>query len=238
MKTKIYLTLFTIILMVNACKKPGTNAGTSYQTLGTYDASGKPNNLLKDSISPSLISFIDSTLPNGIDLRIAHPEFFSNPASADIAITQPSDVYITFVYGVSGFTNSIGFYTYPTNQPPTSASDIKLITYVFPNAGLYTALKAGDKAKIGRFDVGTSIGFVLLQNAWNLSTHTLDNNVVRFFTTDVLNPELDPKLKRHVILINYPPKNNVLISFEDTDRSTPQCDNDFNDVGIYYTVTP
>ena len=224
--------------MGNACKKPGTNAGTSYQTLGTYDASGKPNNLLKDSISPSLLSFIDSTLPNGIDLRIAHPEFFSNPTSADIAITQPSDLYMTFVVGVSGFTNSIGFYTYPTNQPPTSASDIKLITYVFPNAGLNTALQPGDKEKIGRFDVGTSVGFVLLQNAWNQYTHSFNNNVARFFTTDALNPEVNPNLKKHVILINYIHGNKVLISFEDTDRSTPQCDNDFNDVTIYCTVMP
>ena len=239
MKTKNYLVLLIILLMVNACKKHASNPGTSYQTLGTYDSSGKPDNLLKDPISPSLLSFIDSTLPNHIDLRIKHPEFFSNPTSADIIITQPSDVYTTFVSGVSGLSNSIAFYTYPTNKPPTSATDIKLITYVFPHTGgVFSPLHPGDKMKIGRFDVGTSVGFVLLQSAWNLNSHTLDNNTVHFFTTDALNPEMDPNLKKHVVLINYDPEKKVLICFKDTDRSTPQCDNDFNDVVIYFTIAP
>ena len=239
MKTKNYLYLLIILLMVNACKKHATNAETSYQTLGTYDTSGKPNNLLKDSISSSLLSFVDSTLPNGIDLRIKHPEFFNSTAIADITITQPSDVYTTFVSGISGLSNSIAFYTYPTNKPPTSATDIKLITYVFPHTGgLFSPLHPGDKVKIGRFDVGTSVGFVLLQSAWNLNSHTLDNNTAHFFTTDALNPEMDPNLKKHVVLINYPPENKVLICFKDTNRSLPECDNDFNDVVIYCTVTP
>ena len=78
--------------MANACKKHPTDggkfAGTTYQTLGTYDTSGKPANLLKDTISSSLLSFIDSTLPNQKDLRISHPEFFKSSAIADIIITQ------------------------------------------------------------------------------------------------------------------------------------------------------
>jgi hypothetical protein len=236
MKTKNYLLLFIILLMVNACQKP--HNGTSYQTLGTFNSSGKPDNLLKDSISPLLLSFIDSILTNGQNLRIFHPEFFNNVAIGDIVITQPSDVFITFVHGVSGFTNAIAYYTYPTYQPPTSAADLKLITYIFPNSGLYTSLLPGDKVNIGRFNVGTSIGFVLMQNSWDLSTHTLNNNVARFFTTDALNPETEPNLKKHAILINYAPENKLLIGFEDTDRSSALCDDDFNDVVLYCSVTP
>jgi len=40
------------------------------------------------------------------------------------------------------------------------------------------------------------------------------------------------------VLLNYAPENKVLISFEDTDRTKPECDNDFNDVVIYCTVQP
>ncbi|HEY8658052.1 MAG TPA: DUF4114 domain-containing protein [Hanamia sp.] len=236
MKTKNYLLLFIILLLVNACQKP--HNGTSYQTLGTFNSSGLPNNLLKDTISPTFLSFVDSILPNGQDLRISHPEFFNNVAIGDIVITQPSDVYITFVHGVSGFTNAIAYYTYTTYQPPTSAADLKLITYAFPNAGLYTSLLPGDKVNIGKFSAGTSVGIVLMQNSWDLSTHALNNNVARFFTTDALNPETDPNLKKHAILINYAPENKLLIGFEDTDRSSTLCDNDFNDVVLYCTVTP
>ena len=143
MKPKIYAFFILTILGISACKKPVTKpvkfTSTTYQTLG-YDATGKPNNLLKDTISSSMLSFISSTLPNAQNLTQSHPELFSTNAIADIAITQPSDVYITFVQEDGGFKNSIAFYTYPTNQSPTSAKDIQLITYVFPNAGNLTPL--------------------------------------------------------------------------------------------------
>lgn len=245
MKTQKYTPLFLILLMLIACKKetPVTRVvkfnKTSYQTLGTFDSFGKPDYLLpKDSISSSLLSFIKNTLPDGKDLRTSHPELLNSGAIADIVITQPSDVFITFVSQSGGYTNSIAFYTYPTNQPPASASDIKVITYIFPNSGNLTSLVAGDKVRIGRFDVGTSIGFVLLQKAWSLTDHTLDNNVVHFCSNDVLNPEVDPALKKHAVLINYAPENKILIGFEDLDRTKPLCDNDFNDVVFYCTVTP
>lgn len=235
MKTKNCLFLIIILLMVNACKKNGS--GISYQTLGTFDTSGKLNNLLKDSISPSLLSFIDSTLPNSVNLSIKHPELFSSAGNADIIITQPSDVYVTFVSSASWFSNSISFYTYPTNQPPTNASDLKLFTYIFPRTGGdFTSLHPGDKIKIGRFDVGTTVGFALMQNAWDFATHNVDNNVTRFYTTDALNPEVDPNLKRHAVLINYTPENKVLTCFKDINRSLSTCDNDFNDIVIYCTV--
>jgi hypothetical protein len=244
MKTKNYLSLIAILLMLNACKKdppskPVHFTQTSYSVLGTYNQQdGTPINLLKDTISPVMLNFIDTLLPDQQNLTVRHPEFFSSSAIGDITITQPSDVYITFVSEGGGFSNSIAFYTYPTGQSPTSPNDIKTITYVFPNAGHLTGLKAGDKVKIGNFTQGTSIGFVLMQNAWDTSQHSLNNDVVHFCTNDALNPEVDPKLKKHAVLVNYAPEKKVLIGFEDTDRTKSNCDNDFNDVVIYATVVP
>lgn len=245
MKVQKYTPLFILLLMFIACKKetPVTRVvkftKTSYQTLGTFNSLGEPDYLLaKDSISSALLSFIKSTLPDGKDLRTTNPGLLNSTATADIAITQPSDVFVTFVSQGGGYTNSIAFYTYPTNQPPVSANDIQIITYIFPNSGNLTPLVAGDKVKIGRFDVGTSIGFVLLQKAWNTDTHKLNNDVVHFCSNDLLNPEVDPALKKHAVLINYTPENKILIGFEDLDRTKPLCDNDFNDVVFYCTVTP
>ena len=244
MKTNNFLFLFSILLMVNSCKKaavtrPVKFTSTVYQTLGTYNSLGKPDYLVPpDTISASLLSFINNTLPNGKNLTISHPEFFDSTAIADITITQPSDVFVTFVFQGCGYANALAFYTYPTNQSPTSAKDISLITYIFPSCGYQSPLNSGDKVKIGRFDVGTSIGFVLMQKAWDTTSHTLNNDVVHFCTNDALNPEVDPKLKKHAVLINYAPENKVLIGFEDVDRTRPLCDNDFNDVVIYCTVTP
>ena len=184
------------------------------------------------------MNFIDTLLPNQQNLTIRHPEFFSSSAIGDVTITILFDVYITFVKEDGGYSNSIAFYTYPTGQSPTSPNDIKTITYVFPNAGHLTGLQSGDKVKIGSFTPGTSIGFVLMQNAWDTGQHNLNNDAVHFCTNDALNPEVDPNLKKHAVLVNYAPENKVLIGFEDTNRTSSQCDNDFNDVVIYATVTP
>lgn len=241
MNTKNYVLLFITLLTFGACKKalvtkPVKFTSTSYQTLNNFDNTGKPANLLKDTISPSMLLFIDTTLPDGVNLTKRHPELFSSSAIADIAITQTSNVYITFVTEDGGQKNSIAFYTYPTNKPPLSAKDIQLITYVFPNAGSATPLQPGDKVNLGSFNAGTSLGFVLMQNAWNSSTQTMNNDAVHFCSNDALNPEVDPNLKKHAVLINYTPENKILVGFEDLDRTNSGCDNDFNDVVFYCTV--
>jgi hypothetical protein len=229
-----------VIFLVTACRKPVTKpvkfTSTTYQNLSTFNNEGKPDNLLEDTISPSLLSFINTSLPDGQNLTKSHPELFTTTANNDILITQHSDVYITFVSESSGATNAIAFYTYPTNQPPQSAKDIEVITYVFPNAGNSTALTPGDKVKIGTFEAGTSVGFVILKDAWDSKTAKLNNNVVHFCSDDVLNPEVDPNLKKHAVFINYSAEKKTLVGFEDTDRTDPSCDNDFNDVVFYTTV--
>ncbi|MBC7915818.1 MAG: DUF4114 domain-containing protein [Pyrinomonadaceae bacterium] len=239
--------ILAILLLATACKKknatppptsPVSFAGTTYRNVGTADDSGKPNNMTVDVVSANLSTFQSDNLPERIDLRKSKPELLSNPVIADIKVTSKSDIYITFVSQNTEFSNSIAYYTYPTNSPPASAKDIKEIVYVFPNAGNFTTLSKGDKIKIGTFELGTSVGFVLLKNAWNVSTKALNNQAVHFCSNDVLNPEFDPGLKKHAVLIKYEPENKVLIGFEDIDRTNVNCDHDFNDVVVYATVTP
>jgi hypothetical protein len=245
MKTVMYLPLLILLFVLSACKKdepltvPVAFTETTYEPLGTWDKYGTPSYLLpKDSVSPEMLSYISNTLIEQSDLRETSPELLSTNAIADIAINKPSDVFITFVSQVTASRNAIAFYTYPTNAPPASAKDIKNIMYIFPNTGNGTRLTPGDKVKIGRFETETSIGFVLLKDAWNTTTKTVDSSAVHFCSNDVLNPEVDPALKKHAVLINYPAENKVLIGFENTNRTQLNCDHDFNDVVIYATVTP
>ena len=247
MKKFTPLFIIVVILGMAACKKdktppvtvPVTFPSTTYQTLGTYDSTGRPNYLLPpDVISPNMQTLINNTLVEKADLRVSHPELLATTAIADLIITQPSDVFVTFVSQITTSANALAFYTYNTSTPPKSSTDIKTITYFFPSAGTGTKLKAGDKVKIGRFEAGTSIGFVLLKSAWDPVGKTLNNKVIHFCSNDVLNPEVDPNLKKHAVLINDPSESKVLIGFENTDRTTPTCDHDFNDIVIYATVTP
>lgn len=247
MKIGYYSLAFLAMLVFSACVKdpkpvtrPVEFTATTYVPLGTWDDNGKPNYLItpRDAISSDMISYINNTLQEGEDLKKTHPELLSSSAIADIKITQTADVFLTFVTQSALQTDLIGFYTYPTATPPAAATDIKTITYVFPNSGVSTTLIPGDKVKLGRFDPGTSIGFVLLQKAWDKTTKTINNKAVHFCSNDALNPEVDPALKKHAVLINYPQENKVIIGFEDLDRTKPECDHDFNDVVIYATVTP
>ena len=233
--------LFFVLFLFTSCKKdkdnPGPFAGTTYKILGTYNDAGKPNYLAgQDNISPGLQEFINNYFADGRYMPNTNPELFTNPEIGDITVTRPSTIYVTYVYQNAGTKNAIAFYTYPTNSPPATAKDIEVITYVFPNAGNGTPLVPGDKVKIGEFNAGTSIGFVLLSNAWKTQSKSLDDNAVHYCTNDVLNPEKDPALKKHAVLIKYPTENKVLIGFEDMDRERPECDNDFNDSVIYCTV--
>jgi hypothetical protein len=239
--------ILIILLVAAACRKkegtppptsPVSFSGTTYQA-PAHDNSGKPTNLgSPDVISSGLTSFLRTTLPERIDLRQSNPELLTTKAIADIAVTVRSQISITFVSQNTEFFNSVAYYTYPTNSPPKSAKDITNIAYIFPNAGYGTGLSAGDKISIGSFEPGRSVGFVLLKNAWNPSTKLLNNASVHFCSNDVLNPEYDPNLKKHAVLINYSPENKVLIGFEDIDRTENACDHDFNDVVVYATVTP
>ncbi len=241
MQNKIYLPLIGLLIISSCRKDPVTKPvefkSTTYNSLSSYDVNGKPDNLLKETISPELQYFIDTLLPDGKNLSLSHPELFTNPEIGDITITQPSTVYITFVKQSGANNNAIAFYTYPTSHPPTKPEDIKKITYFFPSAGGLSPLEAGDKVNLGNFEPGTSIGFVLMQDAWSPKKHNLNNDAVHFCTNDALNPEVDPKLKKHGVLIFYPPLKKVLIGFEDYDRTSSGCDNDFNDVVVYATVT-
>lgn len=236
--------VFFILLSFSSCKKdkratkPVEFNSTSYSSLGTYDASGKPNYLTtSDVVSSGLLSFLNSTLPERTDLRVSDPELLTTKAIADIKITQPSDVFITFVSRGTGYTNSFAFYTYPTGKSPTTTEDIDTITYIFPACGNGSTLNMGDKVKIGKFSAGTSIGFVLLQDGWDTINHKLNNKKVHFCSNDILNPEVDPNLKKHAVLIYYAPENKTLIGFEDIDRTNIYCDHDFNDLVVYCTVT-
>jgi hypothetical protein len=231
--------LCAVLLLFIACQKevvtkPVSFKGTEYVFLAPYDDNGKPNNLQKEVITPELISFMRNSLPEKQDLRNS-PLLTNNPTT-DIKVTQRSEVFVTFVASGTGNKNAVAFYTYPTSTPPTSPKDIKKITYIFPNAGYRTSLVAGDKVSIGTFDPGVSIGFVLLQDAWNPNEKKPNNEAVHFCYSDALNPEVSPSLKKHVVLVDYPQENKVLVGFEDLDRTNKECDHDFNDVVVYVTI--
>lgn len=242
MKTTPIPFLLSVLLLIAACQKepltkPVSFPNTEYKVLARYDSTtGLPTNLEKESVSSDLLAFIKQTLPERQDLRVTNPALLNSNTSTDLRITQKSTVYLTFVSQYTEFKNAIAFYTYPSATPPKDPKEITSITYVLPSAGTGTALKAGNKINIGTFEAGVSIGLVLMKDAWMPQSGGLNNDAVHFCYNDALNPEVDPNLKKHVVLVPYQPENKILIGFEDIDRTSKKCDHDFNDVVLYATI--
>ena len=250
-KISYFLSLLMTLIIVSSCNKalhlptgstPVKFTNTTYDSLATYDMLGKPSNLVmpRDSISPSLTSFIYDKLPKAADNFKAHPELFTSTANATLNFTQKTDVTITFVQETAVYLSTVGFYTFQTNNPPTNPSQITNIKYIFPNCSALNSggeLLPGDKVDIGTYLPGTSMGFVLMENSYKPETHSIYTIGNHFCSADILNPENDASIRRHVVILDYPTINPTLslISFEDTDRSNPTNDNDFDDVTIYAT---
>jgi hypothetical protein len=133
--------------------------------MGTMDASGRPLSYLepqKGTVSASLLNFLAAALPDQQDVRITNPDFVSNTATEHLNIVQLSDVWITFVAEGAGNLNTIGFYTYPTTNPPATVNDINEVKFIFPNAsavGTGGTMESGDKVHLGQFPAGTSMGW-------------------------------------------------------------------------------
>ncbi|MBS7566617.1 LruC domain-containing protein [Mucilaginibacter sp. Bleaf8] len=234
---------------------PGSyTASSAFVTTAPYTRSmGRPLYLEStgDVIEPSLLSYINASLPEGSPLTTTHPEYLSNSTVSTINVTAKSDIYVTFVSEGAGYQSTLAYYTYKTNTPPTNTSGgiivnaIDKITYVFPNASAYGSgggLKAGDKVKLGNFDAGTTIAFVLMQDAWTGTG--VYNSAQKFYSQNSLNPESSSSGKRQHAVVLYDDVHDLyLTGFEDCNRTTPSSnvngyttDNDFNDL-VFYTTS-
>lgn len=214
------------------------SAQASIQALGTYNSYGVPDYLeTSDVISVKLLEFINASLPESKPVPTYHPAFLSDKSQTNLDIQETADVWLTFVHEGAGYKNTLGFYQYPTSTPPQSVSDIAEITIAFPNVSYQNSgggLKSGNKVHLGRFESGTSIGFVLFANGWNGDITT---GIRQVYSHEYLNPETDPTLQAHNVLLWDATNELFLLGFEDLNRMEGS-DDDFNDAIFYLTSNP
>ncbi|TDQ11993.1 LruC domain-containing protein [Pedobacter metabolipauper] len=227
---------------ISSIGKNADNAAAYMYSTGDYDALGRPKNLEPvDNIDFSeLMKQINHALP---ERQAVKEKYIATQVPSDLRIEKLADVWITFVHEGADYRNSFAYYTYPTAQKPTKPEDINDIHLIFPNASLKGAvgegnMLQGDKVKIGRFPAGTSIGFVLLQDAYR-GSGVINYGATKFFSTEGLNPETDNRLKRHNVVLNNVAQKTFLIGFEDINRMPNQgSDQDFNDLVVYAQSNP
>ncbi|MDR6560583.1 MULTISPECIES: LruC domain-containing protein [unclassified Arcicella] len=222
--------------------------GTTAQTyplityLGSWNSDGLPAYLEKDRdpISSQFLEYINASLPESKSVPVAHPDFLNNNNRNFLYITEAADVWVTFVHEGAGWKNTLGYYTFNPLNPPKTTADISKMTVVFPNVsykGSGGALVSGDKVKIGQFPAGTGIGFVLLADSYTSNSKVGTGNYAHF-SHDVLNVESKESLRRHLIVLNEPSTKRMVLAFEDIQRESSSCDQDFNDAIFFATSNP
>lgn len=213
----------------------------NYTYLGTYTSSGKPNYLVTpgDSVSPFFRTLIEITLPEYRPVPVYNPLLIAQERVKTIGTTCPSDIWITFIDEGASYLNALGYYTYPKGNPPANPPKNQDIKIIFPNAskqGFGGSLVAGDKVYLGNFPANTEIGFVLISNGWDGNSVKQGNWKV--YSNPSFNPENNDSLKQHTVIVRDTMTNRLVIGFEDILRDRNDCDQDFNDLLFYATVTP
>jgi LruC domain-containing protein len=185
-----------------------------------------------------MISDINATLPEYINLTVGHPQYFTSTNVQNVIVEDASDVWVTFVHEGAGYRNVLGYFRYPTGSPPANPAAVDSIHIIFPNvsfAGSGGGLAAGNRVHLGVFPPGTTIGWVLIADGFRAGTITAGNWTV--YSNKNLNPEAAADKKQHVVLCNDIGRGKFLLSFEDQ-RRDGSTDNDFNDAVFYVTANP
>ena len=213
----------------------------NYQFLGSYTSNGTPLYLESenDVITVATQDLISNALPESFPVPDYNPHYISAGYDTSIILGEAAEVFVTFVSEGAGYRNVLGYYTFDASNPATSAPEIDDITIIFPNVsalGSGGGLEMGNKVNIGNFDAGTGIGWVLIANGWQ--SNSVTNGYWTLFSNPDFNPESDPVLRHHNVLLTDLENNRILLGFEDIRRDYSSCDNDFNDAVFYVTATP
>ncbi len=212
----------------------------------TYNSIGVPDNIIKgdEVITQSFLERVDISLPERKPVPLYHPEFITEGVYANLKLIDTGDVWITYLTEGAGYKNTLGFFSYPTGSPPSSAEDIDNLQIIFPNvsnSGSGGGLIPGDKVYLGQFDGGTTISYFLTANGWNSSS-----SCIRFydqswnytvFSVPEFNPEASPEFQKHNVLFYDSEEEKIVIGFEDLVRDAGS-DEDFNDAIFYMKVNP
>jgi LruC domain-containing protein len=215
----------------------------SYSYMGNYYSNGKPKYLTaqKGNVSAQLLSYINASIPSTVDVRTNHPEYMADNAKQTLDLVKDADVYLTFVTESADLTNTIAFYTYPTNNPPKSVSEITEIKFTFPNSSLVGSnggLVSGDRVNLGHFTAGTSVAFMLIANGWNSSSQSVKIDGAKYYSNKNFNPESDNNLKKHTVLLNFAQEDLFVLGIEDLNRENGGSDHDMNDALLYAESYP
>lgn len=155
-------------------------------------------------------------------------ELFSDQAQKKVVVTKDTDLYITFIAEGAGYANTLGYYSYPVDSPPSKPSDVQLHV-LFPNAS-DEVLSSGNRLKIRdeKFTAGTVVGFYIIIAGWQRGV--IEDDRQKFYT----NYSWNPGARQQHILFEEKTCGDIVLAFEDL-SNTENSDGDYND--LLFTVS-
>lgn len=220
---------------------------TGWLVLGDWDKYGTPDYLLPElATPPSLTLYRIQDTYSTVGSRYIpkrYPQLVTGVGTSDIKIIKPTKIYLSFISSGASWNSTVGYFTYPTNNPPTSPSQVKKVI-AFPNASPVVknvntrgALLCGDQVQLkywdgtefkDEFPAGVSIGWFLEGMSFDLNTGKITEkaNTCRYSLPD-LNSD---KVQRTVSLRDTDSDQIVSVGFEDS------SDFNYTDATFYVSV--
>jgi LruC domain-containing protein len=205
---------------------------------GPWNTDGLPSYLTTaDTVSTAFLTRVLGALPESKSIPVYKPQYL-NGSLPVVEVTQTADVWLTFIHEGASYKNSMFYYIYNKNNPPTSVNDIDSLYTIFPNtsfSGSGGALTAGDRVLLGRFGADTIIGFAMAANGFNGSSQVTAGLNVWYSHKDFNNESA--VYKDHAIMLYDSITQRYIIGFEDVKRDAGS-DHDFNDAVFYASANP
>ena len=234
---------------------PDVEMDNGYYVLGDWGSKGLPEYLESenDEISNEFLERVNASLPEWYPLTKTHPEYLSNSDKTNIVMVEDGEIWVTFVHEGAGWKNALGYYTYETGKKPESIDDIEDLTIIFPNVSLgnWKGLTSGNKVQLlylnqdqdkkeylKLFPAGRTIGWFLVAKGWQDGKSEVNEGVYTHYSNSYLNIESSSDLQQHNVLLYDEETEQIVLGFEDIDRSSSGCDHDFNDAVFYATYNP
>lgn len=203
-----------------------------YKTVLPFNSLGTPIGMIDVAYCPEIISnIVSSALPEGENVLESSPEFFENPNSS-FFLESDAQVEVTFLHERAGFKNTLGYYTYTIDDPPSSLDELDKII-IFPNSSAINSggeLIPGNTVKIlGTFPAGTVFSFYLVSHGWR-------GELTDGFYTQYSDWHFNENGFQQNLIFYDAHCDAFVLCFEDLLR--PGGDKDFNDVIFQVTSTP
>lgn len=224
----------------------GWSDNDPYLKLGSWNSLGKPDYVTKkEEVGSSILRAINRAFP---EWRSADREYYKR---TDIYVKEDAQIWISMLHSGSLFDNVLGYFSYKGDIQNVDPASIKEII-AFPRASIVrlfrSGLKAGEAVQLkyynpetgqleSTFPKGTSIGWVLRSDGYNLLNRTVGDGNYRFYSYPQWNPETGNK--NHTVLFRK--DDFVVVGFEDLPNERINYlkgDADCNDVMFHVSSYP